>query len=83
LQFLFIIWNIFDTKFPCSEAGCVRSCGVDIGPSRKSPAAILLRESVREGKLVRKRTITNLWGLPLPISQAEMIWRALKDEQLG
>jgi hypothetical protein len=54
---------------------------IDIVPNRKSPPAILLRESVRDGKHVRKRTIANLSALP--IEQAEMIRRVLKGEKLG
>ena len=54
---------------------------IDIVPNRSSPPAILLRESVREGKRVRKRTIANLSALPL--EQAEMIRRVLKGEKLG
>jgi transposase len=33
---------------------------IDIIPNRKSPRAILLRESIRQGKQVQKRTIANL-----------------------
>ena len=54
---------------------------IDIVPNRSSPPAILLRESIREGKRVRKRTIANLSALP--IEQAEMIRRVLKGEKLG
>jgi hypothetical protein len=54
---------------------------IDIVPNRSSPPAILLRESVREGKRVRKRTVANLSALP--IEQAEMIRRVLKGEKLG
>ena len=54
---------------------------IDIVPNRNSPPAILLRESVREGKRVRKRTVANLSALP--IEQAEMIRRVLKGEKLG
>jgi hypothetical protein len=54
---------------------------IDIVPNRRSPPAILLRESVREGAKVRKRTIANLSALP--IEQAEMIRRVLKGEKLG
>ena len=54
---------------------------IDIVPNRGSPPAILLRESVREGKRVRKRTIANLSALP--IEQAEMVRRVLKGEKLG
>jgi hypothetical protein len=54
---------------------------IDIVPNRTSPPAILLRESVRDGKRVRTRTIANLSALP--IAQAEMIRRVLKGERLG
>jgi hypothetical protein len=54
---------------------------IDIVPNRRSPPAILLRESIRDGKRVRKRTIANLSALP--IEQAEMIRRVLKGERLG
>jgi len=54
---------------------------IDIVPNRGSPPAILLRESIREGKRVRKRTIANLSALPM--EQAEMIRRVLKGEKLG
>ena len=54
---------------------------IDIVPNRRSPPAILLRESVRDGARVRKRTIANLSALP--IEQAEMIRRVLKGEKLG
>ena len=42
---------------------------IDLVPNRGSKPAILLRESVREGKRVRKRTIANLSALTL--DQAE------------
>ena len=35
-------------------------------PNRNSPPAVLLRESYREGKRVRKRTLANLSKLPDP-----------------
>src|SRR5499426_2164188 len=54
---------------------------IDIVPNRRSPPAILLRDSIREGGRVRKRTIANLSALP--IEQAEMIRRVLKGEKLG
>lgn len=53
---------------------------IDIVPNRKSPPAILLRESVRQGKKIIKRTIANLSGLS--ISQAQSIRRILKGEEL-
>jgi len=54
---------------------------IDIVPNRGSPPAILLRESVREGRRVRKRTIANLSALA--IEQVEMIRRVLRGEKLG
>ena len=53
---------------------------IDIVPNRKSPPAILLRESVRQGKKIVKHTIANLSGLT--ILQAEAIRRILKGEKL-
>jgi len=38
---------------------------IDIVPNRNSPPAVLLRESFREGKKVKKRTIANLTSLPM------------------
>ena len=37
---------------------------IDVVPNRNSPPAILLRESWREGKKTRKRTVANLSELP-------------------
>jgi hypothetical protein len=54
---------------------------IDTIPNRNSRPAYLLRESVREGKLVRKRTLANLSALP--IEQIEAIRRILKGERLG
>ncbi len=53
---------------------------IDIVPNRKSPPAILLRESVRQGKKIVKRTVANLSSLS--IEQAQAIRRILKGEQL-
>jgi transposase len=53
---------------------------IDIVPNRKSPPAILLRESVRDGKKIIKRTIANLSSLS--IEQAHAIRRILKGEKL-
>ena len=36
-------------------------------PNRSSPPAVLLRESFREGKRVKKRTLANLSLLPEPV----------------
>src|SRR5262252_8528202 len=54
---------------------------IDTIPNRKSRPAYLLRESVREGKHVRKRTLANLSSLP--IEQIEAIRRILTGERLG
>ena len=54
---------------------------IDTIPNRNSRPAYLLRESVREGKRVKKRTLANLSSLPL--EQIEMIRRVLKGEKLG
>jgi transposase len=54
---------------------------IDTIPNRNSRPAYLLRESVREGKRVRKRTLANLSSLP--IEQIEAIRRILKGERLG
>jgi transposase len=54
---------------------------IDTIPNRNSRPAYLLRESMREGKRVRKRTLANLSSLPL--DQIEAIRRVLKGEKLG
>ncbi len=54
---------------------------IDIIPNRNSRPAILLRESVREGKRIIKRTIANLSALSL--QQAEAIRAVLKGEALA
>jgi hypothetical protein len=69
------------TQFDWARIAYMTSMYIDIVPNRSSPPAILLRESIREGKRVRKRTIANLSALP--IEQAEMIRRVLKGEKLG
>lgn len=53
---------------------------IDIVPNRKSPPAILLRKSVREGKKIIKKTIANLSSLS--IEQAQAIRMVLKGERL-
>jgi transposase len=53
---------------------------IDIVPNRNSKPAVLLRESYREGKKVRKRTIANLSKLPK--EQVDSIRRILKGENL-
>jgi transposase len=54
---------------------------IDIVPNRKSRPAILLRESIREGKRIVKRTIANLSSLSL--EQAEAIRAVLKGQPLA
>jgi Transposase DDE domain len=54
---------------------------IDLVPNRGSKPAILLRESIREGKRIRKRTIANLSALTL--EQAEAIRLVLKGEGLA
>jgi ribosome-associated translation inhibitor RaiA len=54
---------------------------IDLVPNRGSKPAILLRESIREGKRIRKRTIANLSALSL--EQAETIRLVLKGEKLA
>jgi hypothetical protein len=54
---------------------------IDIVPNRRSPPAILLRESFREGKKILKRTIANLSALSL--AQAEAIRAVLKGQPLA
>ena len=53
---------------------------VDIVPNRKSPPAILLRESIRQGGKIIKRTLANLSSLS--VDQAQAIRRILKGEKL-
>lgn len=53
---------------------------IDVVPNRKSAPAILLRESVRQGKKIVKRTIANLSSLTL--EQALLIRQVLKGERL-
>src|SRR5262249_54361424 len=43
---------------------------IDTIPNRKSPPAILLRESYREGGKVNKRTLANLSKLPQALIEA-------------
>lgn len=53
---------------------------IDIVPNRRSPPAILLRESWREDGTARKRTLANLthW----PAHKIEQLRRVLRDEPL-
>ena len=53
---------------------------IDTVPNRRSPPAILLRESWREGGPTRKRTLANLSHWPAPkVEQLRRVWR---DERL-
>ena len=53
---------------------------IDIVPNRKSPPAVLLRESYRDGTTVRKRTLANLSALS--VEQVDAIRRTLRGETL-
>jgi hypothetical protein len=53
---------------------------VDVVPNRDSPPAILLRESWREGRKIRKRTLANLSHWPQP--QVQLLRRLLRGEAL-
>ncbi|MHB1529950.1 MAG: IS1634 family transposase [Acidiferrobacteraceae bacterium] len=53
---------------------------IDIVPNRKASPTILLRESYREGKNVKKRTLANLSSLPM--AQIEAIRAVLRGEEL-
>ena len=60
--------------------GTVASMFVDTVPNRDSPPAILLRESWREGRRTRKRTLANLshW----PAHKVAQLRRVLRDDPL-
>ena len=53
---------------------------VESVPNRNSPPAILLRESVRVGSKVHKRTLSNLSSWPA--AQVDLLRRVLKGEDL-
>ena len=53
---------------------------IDVVPNRQSKPAVLLRESYRVGRTVRKRTLANLSSLPM--DRIELIRRVLKGEKL-
>ncbi|MHB8254007.1 MAG: IS1634 family transposase, partial [Acidiferrobacter sp.] len=53
---------------------------IHIVPNRKAAPTILLRESYREGKKVKKRTLANLSSLPM--AQIEIIRAALNGVDL-
>ncbi len=54
---------------------------IDVVPNRDSRPAYLLRESWREGKKIRKRTLANLSSLS--VDQIEAIRRVLRGEKLA
>ena len=53
---------------------------IDVVPNRKSPPAVLLRESYREGGKVKKRTLANLSSLSM--EQVNALRLILKGEKL-
>jgi hypothetical protein len=54
---------------------------IDIIPNRASTPTILLRESYREGKKVKKRTLANLSSLPM--EKVEMIRQVLRGDVMA
>lgn len=54
---------------------------IDVVPNRGSRPAVLLRESYREGKKVRKRTLANLSALPM--AKVELIRCVLRGDALA
>jgi transposase len=54
---------------------------IDVVPNRGSQPAVLLRESYREGKKVRKRTLANLSSLPM--AKVELIRCVLRGDALA
>ena len=67
--------------FVVAQVALIGVMHIDTIPNRNSRPSYLLRESVRDGKKVSKRTLANLSSLP--IEQIEMIRRVLKGERLG
>jgi transposase len=53
---------------------------IHVIPNRDSPPTVLLRESYRDGKTVKKRTLANLSSLP--VAQIELIRQVLRGEKL-
>jgi len=53
---------------------------IHVIPNRDSPPTVLLRESYRDGKTVKKRTLANLSALPA--EQIELIRQVLRGEKL-
>src|SRR3981189_3951699 len=53
---------------------------IHVIPNRDSPPTVLLRESYRDGKTVRKRPLANLSALPA--EQIELIRQVLRGEKL-
>lgn len=75
--------------YPCKCLTYGGDCGnlspdkpmyIDAVPNRKSPPAVLLRESSRQGDKIVKRTLANLsdW----PAAQVDLLRRVLKGESL-
>ncbi len=68
------------TQAAAAQISYIPHMYIDFVPNRGSKPAILLRESIREGKRIKKRTIANLSALTL--EQAESIRLVLKGGQL-
>ena len=52
---------------------------IHVIPNRDSPPTVLLRESYRDGKTAKKRTLANLSALPADQigSASTLIWKSL------
>ena len=61
--------------------GMMVSMYIESVPNRASPPAILLRESFRDGRRVKKRTLANLSN-KLPAAAIDALRRILRGEQL-
>ncbi len=69
------------THVPAAQIMVYGAMHIEAVPNRKARPTYLLRQSFRDGKRVRKRTLANLTSLP--DAQIAMIRRALKGERLG
>ena len=69
------------THLSLAQISVYSAMHIEAVPNRNARPTYLLRQSFREGKRVRKRTLANLTSLP--DAQIAMIRRALKGERLG
>ena len=54
----------------CGQLAYAVAMYIEVVPNRKSPPAVLLRESWREGGKVRKRTLCNLTNWPTALVES-------------